>query len=83
MPAAAKTENLSKLPQFYDSLKIKDPVQRAREPAFNYADKYNSYVKQPEIKKEYQSSILPTVPRESSMNFTVTATGGFKRSIIN
>jgi hypothetical protein len=76
-------DNVYKLPQYYDSLKIKDPVQRAREPTFNYADKYNSYVKQPEIKREYQSSILPVVTREPAMNFTVTATGGFKRSNIN
>jgi len=72
---------VSKLPEFYKSINYKNPVERAREPVYNPATKYNEYCKSIERMPEPLTTGLPPIKTgENTMKFTMIKTGGFKKT---
>jgi len=59
--------------------------QRAKEPVYNLADKYNQYCVPPKrVVDDFSTRTLPQIKvADNSLKFGLTKTGGFKKLDIN
>ena len=73
--------NSSNTADFNKMKEFKTGYQRAQEPVYNLADKYNQYCVPPKrVVDDFNTRTLPQIRvADSSLKFSITKTGGFNR----
>jgi len=84
MRSGSQTYNMgeqSKAADFYSMKEFKTGNLRAKEPAYSLADQYNQYCVPPKrVVDDFNTRTLPQIKvADSSLKFSITKTGGFKR----
>jgi len=67
---------------FYQTKDFKTSQQRAKEPVYNLADKYNQYCVPPKrVVDDFNTRTLPQIKvADSNLKFGLTQTGGFRKA---